>query len=262
VIAVGVSDDRGPDGPSPELLVVKVDGETGAEVWRRTGGAFSGYDVVADHDLNPIVAVRNDFTIRKLSGETGDLLWTTTIKRSPGAYLDEVSAVALDPVGDVLATGKTEDPGADGLSTQFTVAKLAGETGAKIWHRVLRGSETIESSGVTITADPLGNAIVGGYMGETTGIGLFVAKIAALDGPFYGVGPRMGPRSVRRRGILRLGSQLNDAPRRSRGHLADDLVQGVLDDANGPGEEQRHSVQLAYHPLAPRMSYPLGSSGS
>ena len=133
-----------------DFAVAKLDGGTGAELWRQeidggNGGADRALglvldptgDVVAGGRLTSAVAF-DDFTVIKFSGATGTELWRTRIDGDDNSD-DEVAAVAIDLNGDVLAAGII-----DSVATQedYAVVKLSGATGAELWRQAVEGGGT------------------------------------------------------------------------------------------------------------------------
>jgi len=81
--------------------------------------------------------------------------WAWQVNIDGAAHLgDQVHAVTVDPNGDVVAAGTTQN---NGTSSDFTVAKLSGATGATIWRRVVAGSAPVPSGEArAITLDAAG----------------------------------------------------------------------------------------------------------
>jgi cysteine-rich repeat protein len=74
--------------------------------------------------------------------------WETTFDHGAGWSV----AVAVDPSGDVVATGN--------VGGAFTVAKLAGGTGVEIWRSEIRG--TADGTGRAVTIDAAGDVFAAG----------------------------------------------------------------------------------------------------
>lgn len=98
-----------------------------------------------------------DFTVARLAGEGGAERWRLVLPGpvTPGAGNEEATDVAVAANGDVIAVGRTSAPG---VEAQFTVVKLAGDTGAVVWRRdaVARN----HGSRVAVVLDPNGDAYV------------------------------------------------------------------------------------------------------
>jgi outer membrane protein assembly factor BamB len=79
-----------------------------------------------------------DFTVVKLLGSTGTPVWRYT--RDGGAHsLDRAFSVALDADANVVAAGYLRaEPYS--LNSRFTVVKLSGTSGERLWERKLHGT--------------------------------------------------------------------------------------------------------------------------
>lgn len=113
-------------GSEPSLLVVnKLDGTTGADLWSYTKPSGAGArDVAFDAADDVVVGGRsnNELFVAKLDGATGAELWSFAIDSPSGN--DVADFVAIDPSGDVVAAGFLDD---------LYVVKLDGTTGAVLW---------------------------------------------------------------------------------------------------------------------------------
>lgn len=135
VIAVGTITNL---GGGSDLFVVKLDGATGAELWRQSiGSAGAGLAVEVDASGDVVVGGGN---VLKFDGATGALVWQA---------FDDAAHLRLDAAGDVLTS--------DGF---FRLAKLDGATGAELWSQepfplVFAGAEDI-------AVDATGDLVVAG----------------------------------------------------------------------------------------------------
>ena len=138
--------------PFDLLMVIKVDGSDGQEVWQQSlvgsGGPSdqtrgdavevdsSGDVVVAGRIEN--VATDVDFFVAKLDGVTGAEVWRAELDGVGAEPLDDLATdVALDSSGDVIAVGQLDN----GVSaTDLTVVKLDGATGAEQWRLSVDGA--------------------------------------------------------------------------------------------------------------------------
>ncbi|TLY21180.1 MAG: hypothetical protein E6K68_06830, partial [Nitrospirae bacterium] len=124
-----------------DILVVKMDSASGAELWRQVLTGTSNdqdptdwedvaYAVAIDGAGNVVVGGRIMYTavVVKLEGATGAELWRRFITGSAGGR-NRISGVAVDGSGHVVAAGKTfnTDPNA-GRYGDFSVVKLDGAT--------------------------------------------------------------------------------------------------------------------------------------
>lgn len=115
-------------GTPHAVIVAKLDGTTGADLWVHERSTSPGaVDVVFDSAGDVVVGGRfgSEFFVSKLDGATGVELWTYSIDGSPAHFEDAANVVAIDPSGDVLAAGLLDD--------ESYVVKLAGATGAVLW---------------------------------------------------------------------------------------------------------------------------------
>lgn len=164
-----------------------------AQAWRQEidGGRATavaldgGGDVVATGSIGAPDTAR-DFAVLKYDGATGAEIWRYTrdgTETPAGLDLDEGAAVAVDPMGDVLAAGRLHNTGS---RTDFVVVKLAGGTGAELWRVEIDGpftgiGESDEAKALAL--DAAGNAIAVGHL-CTTGAqhDLIAVKLAAATG--------------------------------------------------------------------------------
>jgi hypothetical protein len=169
------------------LLVVKLAGLSGAELWRAevvgttlsSGGANdvtvdAAGDVIAGGGVNVTNAANSDFIVLKLAGATGLQLWQRAIT-APCCYIyQHANRVAVDPAGDVIAGGQlarpTTSPGPD---YDFGVMKFAGATGATVWARQLGAGRNDQAEDLVVDAS-----------GDVIASGAFSEDPAAFSGPF------------------------------------------------------------------------------
>jgi hypothetical protein len=153
-------------GIHDDFIVVKFNGDTGAELWRRVIDGGSNEDdlaaaVTLDREANVIAAgtIRNvgsgaDFIVVKLDRFTGAELWRRVVDGTESRD-DGARAVAVDAAGNIVAAGFTQNTG---TGSDFTVVKLRGIDGADFAPRptlaltplVIRvgGSITVAWSGI------------------------------------------------------------------------------------------------------------------
>jgi hypothetical protein len=181
------------------MLVVKLAGPSGTELWRDhvqgitvSSGAGSDVavdaagDVVAGGIVNEHNVSVGDFTVAKLAGPTGQELWRRSISGS--CCYSEALRVAIDPAGDVVATGRVAGPilGSHAADYDMAVTKLAGSTGTTLWARQL-GAGINDSAG-DVAIDAAGDVLAAGAFSEAPGAysGSFaVAKLSARTGSDY-----------------------------------------------------------------------------
>ena len=172
------------------FAVIKLKGATGVEMWRRilTGrpkNSHSEANAVAVDSAGNVVAAGqtvnagtgDDFTVVKLDGNSGVERWRRIIDCGRGAGLkDEAMAIALDAVGDVVAAGEMcgfkfvwEGPGAEKpfeFTSEFTVVKLDGTSGAERWRYVIGSSTNSTGIAAAVAVDAAGNVVVTGSTGS------------------------------------------------------------------------------------------------
>jgi hypothetical protein len=125
--------------------VLKLAGDTGAELWRRevdSAGFVFGIATDASNDVAVVLSIDNgtslDLAAVKLDGTTGAEVWRYTLSAIPAAAVGNApSAIAVDGAGDVFVGGAVENIGTD---RDFLVLKLSGSTGSELWRREITGS--------------------------------------------------------------------------------------------------------------------------
>ena len=137
-----------------DFAVVKFDGRTGAERWRRIiDGTLHNFDVARSIGLdpagNPVVAglIENrrtcyDFAVVKLSGATGDIVWRRTLDGTAvasfcdcadgeggcgnaGVDRDDAQRVAVDASGRAVVGGVLSDGAAGHVHSDAVVVTLS-----------------------------------------------------------------------------------------------------------------------------------------
>jgi len=187
VVAAGWTDND-TSGTGLDFLVVKLAGSTGAELWRYVLNPADGDDeayAVAVDSAGDVVAAGYtsntgpwDFTVVKLAGSTGAELWRYIL--NPADDFDLAFAVTVDAAGDVVAAGATQTAG---TSTDFTVVKLAGPSGAERWRAAIAGSGTGADAANAVTVDGVGDVVAAGWTDNSgTGGDFTVVKLAGPSG--------------------------------------------------------------------------------
>jgi Big-like domain-containing protein/putative pyrroloquinoline-quinone binding quinoprotein len=158
-------------GYGKQFAVVKLDGASGAELWRQTlGGTGSGAKAVALDGIGNVVAagviveegMGPDFAVVKFDGASGTELWRRVINGTLSGSVDQANAVAVDAVGNVVAAGFTSNSGS--TEQDFTVVKLDGVSGIELWREII---PTGASNAVAI--DSMGNVVAAGQLTNDPG---------------------------------------------------------------------------------------------
>ena len=161
---------------SPNLVIVKINGETGAIVFSRevdVGGDY-GYairSVTVDSSGNIVIAGYDNTTtnnrgiVIKLSSTAETILWQT----STSVDIDDTQfyAVVVDFNNDVVVTGTTAVATPGGVSESeevIVVAKFAGTTGQLVWQKTVALAEVRYSGGFGLSLDSVGNIYVCGVL--------------------------------------------------------------------------------------------------
>jgi Big-like domain-containing protein len=182
-------------GPMSDFLVVKLDGATGAELWRQNiensidDSDPSGVEDVANAlaidgagDVVAAGALGYVSIVVKLDGANGAERWRRVMTRSGGR--NPVRAVAVDGAGNVVVAGKASE----GTSTgwDFAVEKFNGDTGASVWQQAIHGTHNDAYSNeeaFAVAIDNLGDVTAGGYTSNVdTGSDLTVVKFDGASG--------------------------------------------------------------------------------
>jgi uncharacterized delta-60 repeat protein len=192
-VAAGVAQNFS-ETEATSFTVQKLNGTTGAELWRKTVISYFSFnnaatrvifdgagDVFAAGFLNDN-GTREDFAVAKFSRANGEVLWMDSFHGS-GNYIDTASAIAVDGSGDFIAAGFTYNASTGG---DFTVVKYNGATGAQLWRRVIDGGVSPNGNGDGATAvglDAAGNIFAAGMIHDSRGVGNFaLLKLDAANG--------------------------------------------------------------------------------
>ena len=177
VVAIGKVVDATTGG---DVVVLKLDGQTGAETWRYTqaNGRFAR-DVGIDPDGHVVVLEtlsEPDGTTTlgalELDGRTGTMRWARTLAHE----INQHACLAIDDAGDVVVTGTT-------TRGALLIAKLASDGGKERWRRSITGSAGGHGHGAAVAVDAAGDVAV---VGQTTNLGsgfdFAVLKVRGDDG--------------------------------------------------------------------------------
>jgi outer membrane protein assembly factor BamB len=151
-------------GELQRFTVVRVEGTTGAVLWRRQvvagdadpGGAALALDVAGDDVVvaGQLGASRR-FAVVKLALGNGTEIWRyVNVSEDPpyGVFYAHAASVVRDTGGDVIAAGNIA-PGIDAV-------KLSGTTGATLWRHRLCGKEDVAIR-LPLLATQAGDVVLG-----------------------------------------------------------------------------------------------------
>ncbi len=159
-------------GDGEDLTVIKLDGQSGSEIWRsETHGTLTlqaqALSIALDSSGNIIAGgyVDNndtslDFTVVKLEPIGGGKLWQTQINGNANSF-DLAQSVAVDANDNVLAAGQIRNRSE--YFADFSTVKLDGATGTELWRSQIQGRATAAAR--MTTADANGGVVT---VGEIT----------------------------------------------------------------------------------------------
>ncbi|RMF22804.1 MAG: hypothetical protein D6760_06680 [Deltaproteobacteria bacterium] len=164
----------------PILHAVRLTGDVGTETWNRIPNDddflsaqaaevvtdSTGDVVVAGHDIHwilnwpapgGVIETGRAFSVTKMSGANGDTLWRYAV--DPSGDYGYASSATADGNDDIVASGALLQVGTD---YDFTVAKLAGATGAEVWRYVLDGTASGADQSNDVAVDAFGDVLAAG----------------------------------------------------------------------------------------------------
>ena len=119
-----------------------------------------------------------NFSVKKLSGEDGTLIWGTAIDGPRVGGLDQALALAIDSSGDVIASGHLIRE--FGIS-EFFVVRLAAVDGAGVWSRKIVTSG--DGTAFAVGLDSAGDVIAAGSLDDSgTRRDFAIVKLAESGG--------------------------------------------------------------------------------
>ncbi|MDG2307646.1 MAG: PQQ-binding-like beta-propeller repeat protein [Candidatus Binatia bacterium] len=209
-------------GGSHHLLVIKLSGSTGIELWRQERDPAVGFSeataIAIDSGDDVIVVERlsGDSALVKYDGSTGTEVWRYESGDEAGAF-----QVAIDGSGDVFAAGLAG--GGIASDSDFVMLKVDRATGAVSWRRDIDGSAADYDAALGLAVDPSGDYITAGYfgirqMGPTIRSKLAVVKLGGLIGT---AGPLDGDK-------LRIGDPGDPNRRKVTFRIRDDDIKAPL----------------------------------
>src|SRR5262245_25426403 len=163
------------------VAVVKLSHENGRELWRRSlkvpgpehSDQLAGLVVTAEGD--PVaagtieIAGKGEFAVTRLSGRTGRRTWQRIVRGADRPQSNAAARdVALDPTGDVVASGFLEsETYVQYRSTgDFAVVKLSAVDGRELWRFVLDGTNHNFDVADRIAVDSAGDVLVVGTVAD------------------------------------------------------------------------------------------------
>lgn len=162
-------------------VVARLRGSDGAELWRFDDLTASAVTIDAAGDVvaggttvTPAPSTYIDFSVVKLDGASGALLWRHEVNGTAN-YYDRANAVVTDAAGGVVAAGELQNV----LPGQLAplVIKLNGTDGAEEWRYELSGGVFRD-----VRLDASGNAFAAGTTSDGSAQFLTVAALAAASG--------------------------------------------------------------------------------
>jgi cysteine-rich repeat protein len=170
-----------------DLLVIKLDGVSGEEVWRHVvNGLADGADLATSVVINEggEIAIGgsvfdnvdlgySDFVVVQLSGVDGSENWRAKVPSIAG-HGGRVEALTLDAEDNVVAAGQAVTGGG---WCDWVVAKFRPSDGAQLWRAVFDGGGC--DNALDVGVDDAGDIVATGGQGLT----LFVTiKFSGVDG--------------------------------------------------------------------------------
>jgi len=207
VVASGATSDVVDPVGDETFTVIKFDGVTGVELWRKVviPGTFpgsvlangsgwanavtvdaAGNVVAAGHIHAHNTGTSSEFTVVKFDGASGAEFWRNMI--NAGAN-DLANAVAVDAAGNVTAAGISENPN---TGIDFIVVKFDGATGQELWRHLIDGSgpDSYDNydSAHAVVVDAAGNVIAAGHTYNAgTGNDFTVVKLPGTPMKYLGL---------------------------------------------------------------------------
>ncbi len=181
----------------PDFAVVKFNGRTGSPLWQVSlrGNAPGQQDeakavvVDANGDVYAGGYVFDSgsfevFTVVKIDGHTGRVVWRRALRGTGQLYNTQVNALSLDLSGNLVAAGSVVD---SVQGEQFTVAKFDARNGKALWRRDLTGHaarpNNLQDEAYAVSIDHDGNVVAAGMVvNDGTQADLFVVKLAGSTG--------------------------------------------------------------------------------
>lgn len=176
VFLVGYSANSFVDGAGDagdlDMIVIKLDGATGDELWRSQGGIETGWeqlyaarvddsgDLLAAGSTRPADSDQRggDFVIMKISGVDGTNIWERTGSTTTA---DILTGVDVDEAGDVYVSGGENIVDiVDKIPNTGVVIKIDGATGDDLWTYSGALSFDSRTEFLSVSVDPTTSLLV------------------------------------------------------------------------------------------------------
>lgn len=175
------------------FTVTKLNGATGAQLWRTTTFTFAfspTSSIKVDSANNVFVLGSNAQTgdsrmgVSKLNGATGAALWSKPVVRVGVGQTDYATAMEVDSSNNVAVVGTVSS--SDSCNTTFkspiVVGRLRGTDGATLWAKTYTNLATDNNYSPQLDVDSTGNVFVGATAQRTPQAVWIIAKFAAANG--------------------------------------------------------------------------------
>jgi outer membrane protein assembly factor BamB len=188
-IAAGFVENEGTD---LDFAVVKLASGSGVELWRYTlngtaNDEDSAFQVAVEPGGDLLVSgnVKNiegpAFAMVKIAGATGSELWRRELRGTSRRGAGELTSIAIDGMGNVLAGGRIDNKRSD---NDLLLLKFRGTDGAELWRRVLAGPFDSQDRLGGVAIDPSGDVFAYGIPGDR--IALKVDGLTGSDAQITG----------------------------------------------------------------------------
>jgi len=173
-----------------QLAVLRFDGATGAELWRRevdsgTNGDDQAHALafLANGDL--VVAGRldvadRDFAVLAFDADDGSDLWSFVLDGTAGFDADEAVAVAVGPGSQIVSAGYVSQ--ATGAAEQMAAIRLDPLTGGVVWDTLIEGAAAELARANAVAIDAAGDVVLGGTIGSGSSTHFAVVKLDGGNG--------------------------------------------------------------------------------
>jgi hypothetical protein len=176
-----------------DFSVYKLDGGTGEPIWqvRLNGDSLSGENgaesILVDANGDALAAGYlsiegrgHSFTVTKINGSSGEILWTQMLDGLPKEAADKAYDAGIDGDNNVVAVGYFANASS---GTDIAAVKLSGATGDILWRKAFNGPSMEDNAAFAVSLDEADNLLFAGQMGNTyDGAWISVLKLRNLDG--------------------------------------------------------------------------------